>query len=479
MAKVLFATAETAPFYKTGGLGDVSGALPRALAALGTDIRVVVPYYEQLFPATFRDQLVDLSHFDVQVGAKTAYCGVKTLTVAGVQYYLIDNRDYFDRPNLYGYWDDGERFAFFQLAICEMMTRVNFVPDVLHLNDWHTAFIPVLLAEKYYWISEYTHLKTVLTIHNLQFQGIYDPIILDSLFGIGVETFTEDGIAFYDQVNFLKGGLNFADVITTVSPTYAQEIQTPSFGERLDGVLRANRAKLHGILNGIDTQQYDPLTDPALAANYAVADLRPKEINKQAVQRAFGLPATAVPVLAVVSRLTKQKGIDLLLDALDPFLRTHDVQVLVLGTGDPDLEHAFQIYQLAYPTKLGLALKFDVQLAQQLYAGSDLFLMPSAFEPCGLSQMMAMHYGTLPIVHAVGGLRDTVTPYNRYTGRGTGFSFDDYRPAVLGQTLERAVTLYTQQPRIWAHLQRQAMTVNFGWKKSARRYAAIYQSLMS
>ncbi len=207
MAKVLFATAETAPFYKTGGLGDVSGALPRALAALGTDIRVVVPYYEQLFPATFCDQLVDLSHFDVQVGAKTAYCGVKTLTVAGVQYYLIDNRDYFDRPNLYGYWDDGERFAFFQLAICEMMTRVNFVPDVLHLNDWHTAFIPVLLAEKYYWISEYTHLKTVLTIHNLQFQGIYDPIILDSLFGIGVETFTEDGIAFYDQVNFLKGDL--------------------------------------------------------------------------------------------------------------------------------------------------------------------------------------------------------------------------------------------------------------------------------
>ena len=263
MTKVLFATAEAAPFYKTGGLGDVSYALPRALVALGQDVRVVVPYYANLFPAQYRDQVRPLTHFGVTVGSKRVYCGIKTLTLAGVQYYLIDNLDYYGRPNLYGYWDDGERFAFFQLAICEMMERIDFVPDVLHLNDWHTAFIPVLLSEKYYWITAYQRIKTVLTIHNLQFQGVYDPVILDSLFGIGVETFTDQGIAFYDQVNFLKGGINFANAVTTVSPTYAQEIQTPAFGERLDGVLRANQAKLTGILNGIDTTLYDPATDPA------------------------------------------------------------------------------------------------------------------------------------------------------------------------------------------------------------------------
>ena len=477
MTKVLFAAAEAAPFYKTGGLGDVSMALPRALQAEGIDVRVVIPYYSQHMPAEYQQQLTTVTHFTVQVGPRAMYCGIKTLTVAHVQYYLIDNLDYFGRDGLYGYWDDGERFAFFQMAICEMMTRLNYIPDVLQLNDWHTAFIPVLLAEKYYWIEAYRDIKTLLTIHNIQFQGIYDPIILDYLFRIGTETYTEAGVAFYDRVNWLKGGLNFADAINTVSPTYANEIQTPAFGERLDGVLRANRYKLSGILNGIDMQLYDPSIDSALAANYTVNDLKPKRQDKRALQRRLGLPVKNVPVFAVVSRLTKQKGIDLLLAALDPFLQRQDVQLVVLGTGEPALEAAFRTYQVAYPKKVVAAIQFDTQLAQQIYAGSDLFLMPSAFEPCGLSQMMAMHYGTLPIVHAVGGLRDTVIPYNRFTGQGTGFSFDDYRPEVLRKMMTLAVTLYRRQPRIWRQLQHQAMTCDFGWERSAQQYRMIYQQL--
>lgn len=480
MTKILFAAAEAAPFYKTGGLGDVSLSLPRALQAReNNEIRVVIPYYACRFPKAYQAQLSTMTTFQVQVGSKAVYCGVKTLTVAGIQYYLIDNLAYFGRDSLYGYWDDGERFAFFQLAICEMMARVNYIPDILQLNDWQTAFVPVLLAEKYYWIEAYGHIKTLLTIHNLAFQGIYDPIILDSLFRIGVETFNENGIAFYNRVNWMKGGINFADAVNTVSPTYAAEIQTPAFGEGLDGVLRANQGKLSGIMNGIDTDLYDPMIDSAIVANYEVQSLSEKAPNKVALQQRLGLPVKAVPVLAVVSRLTKQKGIDLLLDALDPFLKTQEVQLVVLGTGDPVLERALHLYQVAYPQKVAVIIGFDTQLAQQIYAGSDLFLMPSAFEPCGLSQMMAMHYGGLPLVHAVGGLRDSVMPYNQYTGQGTGFSFDDYRPEVLRQMMVTAVTMYNQHREDWERLQKRAMTQDFSWQPSARRYEALYQVMMN
>jgi len=302
---------------------------------------------------------------------------------------------------------------------------------------------------------------------------------LDSLFKIGWQTFNEDGIAFYDQVNFLKAGINFADAVNTVSPSYAQEIQTPQFGERLDGVLRANQAKLTGIMNGIDMQLYDPATDPALTANYSATNLAPKAKDKAALQKAVGLPEADVPVFAVVSRLTTQKGMDLLLDALDEFLKKQAVQVIVLGTGDPALEHAFEIYQLAYPDKIAPQIKFDVNLAQQIYAGSDSFLMPSAFEPSGLSQMMAMRYGTLPLVHLVGGLKDTVVPYNHYTGAGTGFGFEDYRPAVLRKMMTMAVECYTKHPKAWAKLQQQAMALDFGWGKSAKKYQHVYDTITS
>ena len=478
MSKILFAAAEAAPFYKTGGLGDVSLALPRALAAAGETVRVVIPYYEQQFPDKYRSQLADDTHFTVYVGGQAKYCGIKTLTVGGIQYYFIDNRDYFNREGLYGYWDDGERFAFFQMAICEMMERVAYIPDVLHLNDWHTAFIPVLLQEKYYWIEAYQSIKTLLTIHNMQFQGNYDPVVLDSLFQMGWQKFIDGSIEFDGQVNFLKAGIVFANAVNTVSPTYAKEIQTPAFGERLDGVLRQYSWKLSGIMNGIDTELYDPATDSALTANYTAADVTPKMLDKRALQQAVGLPTAEVPVLAVVSRLTHQKGMDVLLDSLDEFLQQHDVQVVVLGTGEPVLEDAFKIFQLAYPTKVAAQIKFDVQLAQQIYAGADIFVMPSAFEPSGLSQMMAMHYGTLPLVHAVGGLKDTVIPYDQNTGTGTGFAFDDYQPAVLRKMMTLATTVYQDDQPAWQQLQQQAMAMDFGWEKSAAKYQECYEDLL-
>ncbi|MFC6176721.1 glycogen synthase GlgA [Companilactobacillus huachuanensis] len=476
MNKVLFAAAEAAPFYKTGGLGDVSFALPKALQT-DNQIRVVIPYYGKLFPEKYRNLVKDLMHFTVRVGENVKYCGIKTLKLNGVQYYLIDNEEYFGRDGLYGYWDDGERFAFFQLAICEMLEKVNYIPDVLHLNDWHTAFIPVLLKDKYNWIDAYRHIKTVLTIHNIQFQGVYDPIILGSLFGIGRRTFNEGSVEYYGNVNFMKGGITFADAVTTVSPSYAKEIQTPGFGENLDGILRDNSYKLHGIINGIDMKIYDPETDPDIPEHFNVSDMSGKALDKKALQKAVGLPQKDVPVFAVVSRLTRQKGMDLLLNALNEFLQNHDVQVVILGTGDPDLEKGFEGYQNAYPDKLAAKIEFDVKLAQLIYAGSDGFIMPSAFEPCGLSQMMAMRYGSVPIVHSVGGLRDTVIPFNKFTKKGTGFGFDDYRFEVLGKMLDSAFDLYAKAPKTWQELRKQGMEQDFGWEKSAAKYSDLYQEL--
>lgn len=477
MSKVLFAAAEAAPFYKTGGLGDVSFALPRALHQAKQPIRVVIPYYSRLFPEKYRPLIKNLTHFTVRVGAKPKYCGIKTLKLDGLNYYLIDNEEYFGRDNIYGYWDDGERFAFFQLAICEMLEKINYIPDVLHLNDWHTAFIPVLLKDKYRWINAYRHIKTVLTIHNIQFQGVYDPIILGSLFGIGRQTFDEGSVEYFGNVNFMKGGITYADAVTTVSPSYAQEIQTSGFGENLDGVLRANRAKLQGIINGIDMKVYNPATDPDILAHYSVNDMSGKVKDKQSLQKAVGLSERDVPLFAVVSRLTRQKGMDLLLDALNEFLQKNDVQVVILGTGDPDLEEGFRGYQRAYGQKFVAKIEFDVKLAQQIYAGSDGFIMPSAFEPCGLSQMMAMRYGSVPIVHSVGGLRDTVVPFNKFTKAGTGFGFDYYQADVLGKMLQSAFDLYTKDRATWQVLRRHGMSQDFGWQRSAQKYCDLYQEL--
>lgn len=475
--KILFAASEAAPFAKTGGLGDVAYALPKELVKKGVDIRVVLPFYSTI-PQKYKDMATDVLHFNVKVGWKEVYCGIKTLDLDGVTYYFIDNQDYFNRPSLYGYWDDGERFGYFSMAIIEMMEKIGFIPDVLHVNDWQTAMVPALLVDKYHWIDAYRSIRKVLTIHNILFQGVYDPVILGSVFGTGMNIFHEAGVAYYDQVNFMKGGINFSDIVTTVSPSYANEIQTPEFGVGLEGTLQYNSWKVRGIINGIDYDINDPSSDERIPYHYSIEELSGKQDNKKALQERVGLLVDeSIPVMAAVSRLTDQKGFQLVQEKMEELLNTRDVQVIILGTGDAQYEHSFSYFQSKYPDKMRAIIDFDVELAQQIYAGADIFLMPSAFEPCGLSQMISMRYGTLPLVHETGGLRDTVVPYNFATGEGTGFSFNGFNGYNLLGTIYRALDAYEKQPKAWEQLMKQAMEVDFSWNQPAEKYLEIYQSL--
>ncbi|MFD1672441.1 glycogen synthase GlgA [Agrilactobacillus yilanensis] len=479
MKKVLFAAAEGVPFYKTGGLGDVIYALPKTLVQNPElDVRIVLPYYAHLMPEEYQTQLEELTHFEIQVGWQKVYVGVKTLVLNEVRYYFIDNLTYFGRDGLYGYWDDGERFGFFQMAIIEMLEKIDFIPDVLQINDWHTAFIPVLLKDKYSWRSALQNIKTVLTIHNLKFQGIYDPMILDTVFGIGRQFFNEQGFQFYDQVNFLKGGIQFADKVTTVSPSYAQEIQTPEFGEQLDGVLRVNSYKLAGFLNGIDTVLYDPMTDKRINHNYNFKTIAKKAENKHELQEALSLPVSDDPLYIVVSRLTRQKGMDILLGAMANFLVRHNAQMIILGTGDRDLELDFGWMQNRFPGQLSVNIRFDETFAQQMYSAADFILIPSAFEPSGLSQMMGMRYGTVPIVHETGGLRDSVAPFNEYTNEGTGFSFVEFSSGTLEGILNYSYQTYREKPKLYRGIVQRDMAADFSWAKSSELYVGMYRELL-
>ena len=475
--KVLFASAEAAPFFKTGGLGDVAYALPKELVKQGVDVRVVLPYYTQT-PAKYKEQIQDVCHFRFQLGVKNVYCGIKTLTLDGVVYYFIDNLSYFDRSTLYGQWDDGERFAYFSTAIIEMLEVIDWIPDVLHCNDWHTAMVPVLLVDRYHWKERLRSIRKVLTIHNLRFQGVYDASILGNVFGTGYNTFTDDGVKYYDKVNFLKGGINFSDRVTTVSPTYAREITTNAFGENLEGVLGYNHWKLSGIINGIDYELNNPESDPLIPFHFSADDLSGKAANKQALQERLGLPVRSdVAMIGMVSRLTDQKGFQLVEERLEELLQA-DVQVVLLGTGEPQFEHSFRYFESRYPDKMRSLITFDLGLAQQIYASCDLFLMPSAFEPCGLSQLMSMCYGTLPIVHETGGLVDTVEPYNQYTGDGTGFSFHQFDSWTMLQTIYYALDVYYNRPDDFARLVQQAMRRDFSWFEPTKAYINLYQSLL-
>lgn len=477
--KVLFAASEGAPFFKTGGLGDVAYALPKALAKHGVDIRVVLPYYSKLMPAEYQRQLQFLGSMTVKVGWQDKYCGILTMKLGDVQYYFIDNLQYFGRDGLYGYWDDAERFGFFDLAVLQMLQFVKFIPNVLHVNDWQTAFIPVLLHDKFSWIEPLRNIRTVLTIHNIEFQGQYDAVILDSVFAMGRQYFNAMGFNQNGGVNMLMGGINFADRVNTVSPSYAEEIKTPAFGHGLDGVLRWNAWKLSGILNGIDTELYDPETDPHLAAHYSAKDLAGKKKDKAALQKEVGLPQTNEPLFVMVSRLTRQKGADLLVDVVDRFQLEHNCQFIILGTGDYDLEEAFKRVAYRYPGAFSAQIRFDSHLAQTMYAGGDFFLMPSATEPSGLAQMMAMRYGTIPIVHATGGLRDSVQPFNEFTGQGNGFSFNDYRADVLEDMMKYAYDVYVNKPKSYAQLQQNAMAENFSWANASQAYIDLYTGLLT
>ena len=474
--KILFVAAEGAPFSKTGGLGDVIGALPKSLVKAGQEVAVILPYYDMV-EAKFGDQIEDVLQFEVYVGWRRQFCGIKKTVLNGVTFYFIDNQYYFFRGHVYGDFDDGERFAFFQLAALEAMERIGFIPDVLHTHDYHTAMIPFLLKEKYRWIQAYQNIKTILTIHNLEFQGQFSEGMLWDLFRVGFERYADGTVRWNDCLNWMKAGILYADRVSTVSPSYAHEIMTPEFGCGLDQILRMESGKLSGIVNGIDTDLYNPETDPLLDYHFNKSDLSGKAQNKAELQEKLGLPVRPdVPMIGIVSRLTRQKGFDVVVEGLHRMLQ-EDVQIVLLGTGDPGFEEAFSWFGQVFPDKLSANITFDVKLAQEIYAASDIFLMPSRFEPCGLSQMMAMRYGTLPLVHEVGGLRDTVQPFNPIEGIGTGFSFDNLTSYWLNWALETALDVYYNHPAVWKKLQVQAMESDFSWDTACQSYLDLYHSL--
>ncbi|MCK1212318.1 glycogen synthase GlgA [Streptococcus uberis] len=474
--KLLFIAAEGAPFAKTGGLGDVIGALPKSLAKNGNEIAVILPYYD-VIDQQFGNQVKDLFYFYTNVGWRHQYVGIKEMIRDNVTFYFIDNRDYFFRGHIYGDWDDGERFAYFQLAALEAMEKINFIPDVLHVHDYHTAMIPFLLKEKYHWIQAYQKIRTVFTIHNIEFQGQFGPGMLGDLFGVGSERYEDGTLRWNTCLNWMKAGVLYADRVTTVSPSYANEIQTVAFGKGLDQVMRMESGKLSGIVNGIDTELYNPENDPHVTFPFSINDLSGKAKNKKELQEQLGLPVNEnIPLIGIVSRLTDQKGFDILVSELESILQ-QDLQMVVLGTGYQQYEEAFRWFANCYPEKLSANITFDIGLAQKIYASSDMFLMPSAFEPCGLSQMMAMRYGTLPIVHEIGGLKDTVEPFNPFDKTGTGFGFNHFSGFWMTNTLLFALDIFHNHKEDWQTIQKNAMSADFSWDTASLAYEKLYMDL--
>jgi starch synthase len=475
---VLMIAAEAVPFVKSGGLADVIGSLPKALTAAGeADVRVMLPKYEDI-PEAWLAKLKPLGSFSVQVGWRHQYCGIETLTHEGITYYFLDNEYYFRRRGLYGYGDDSERFAYFCQAALEAIPRLDWTPEVLHCHDWHTALVPVFLKAHYAaWNELYSGIKTVFTIHNLKYQGVFGYGVLRDLLNLGDEHFHANALEFYGAVNYMKGALNYSDSITTVSPTYAAEIQTPHYGEGLDGTLRHRRTVLQGIVNGIDYDAFDPMTDPHLKVNYRKSPKK-KLQNKTALQEELGLPVREdVPMLSIVTRLVEQKGLDLIAHVLEELLR-EDIQLVVLGAGDALYEKLFRDAAYHHPKRLATRLLFDEGLARRIYAGSDLFLMPSKFEPCGIGQMIAMRYGTVPIVRETGGLADTVQAYNQYTGEGHGFSFTHYNAHEMLDTVKNALIVYRDAAQ-WERVTDNMSKQDFSWTVSAKQYIELYESLMN
>ncbi|WP_419052299.1 glycogen synthase GlgA [Enorma massiliensis] len=475
--QVVFASAEAAPFVKTGGLGDVAGSLPRALVAAGADVIVMVPKYGTI-ASEYTDRMEHVADFYVSLGWRNEYCGLERLVIDGVTYLFIDNERYFKRDYPYGFFDDGERFAFFSKAVTESLQHLpeGFQCDVLHCNDWHTALAPVFLREFYQGLPLYERVKTVFSIHNIAFQGQYADTILNDILGMAhIPNAARQLRCDERSINYMQGALDYSDAITTVSPSYAWEIQTPEYGEGLDGILRRRSNVLSGILNGIDTDAWNPATDPMIHANYSAADMSGKKACKAALQEELGLEVRDDrPLMVMVTRLTRQKGMDLVTYALDRIL-SGGVQVAVLGTGD--YEEPMRYFANKYPGTCAARITFDNALSHRMYAGADMFLMPSLFEPCGLSQMIAMRYGTLPVVRETGGLRDTVAPYNQFTGEGTGFTFANFNGDEMGDAVFRGARLYWDDHAAWDQLVQNAMAADFSWVRSADEYMNLYHNL--
>ena len=474
--KVLYAASEAVPFCKTGGLADVAGSLPPALAAQGVETAVILPLYRRV-KERFADQLTFLCYDYVDLAWRHAYCGLFSLKKDGVTWYFLDNEQYFGRPELYGCADDGERFGFFSRAVVKMLDHLDFWPDVIHCNDWQTALIPIYLKDDGVREDRYRSVRTVLTIHNIEYQGRYDPYCLGGLFGLD-RGWVDDGTLLLDgDLNLLKGAILTADAVNAVSPTYAQELKNPYFAHRMEGILTQCGYKLSGVLNGIDMKLYDPAADPRIAANYTAENISGKAADKAELQKALGLrPEPETPIIAMVSRLVTHKGLDLIREVMGDIMEL-PVQFVLLGSGDAAYEDFFRHAAERWPERMAIRLGYDEALSMAIYAGADLFLMPSRSEPCGLSQMIAMRYGTVPIVRETGGLKDTVQPYEAWRDAGTGFTFANYSSADMLHVLREAAYLYKDYPDAFARLRRRAMERDFSWNRSAGDYLKIYAAV--
>lgn len=475
--KILFVASEAHPFIKTGGLGDVAYALPKALRKLGLDVRVIIPKFSEI-KDEFKSRLLTLATFNVPVGWRNQYGGLQYLEHDGVPFYFLDNEYYFKRTASYGYGDDSERFAFFCRGVLEAVNHmIDFTPDFIHLNDWHTGMIAPLMKEHYKDNPRFHNIKTIFTIHNLQYQGVFDKDILGDILGLGEEYFSEDKLKYYDGVSFMKGGLNFCNKITTVSSSYAEEIKTPFYGEGLHGLMQVRGNDLTGIVNGIDTGLFDPSNDKDLIHNYSFENPEIKLKNKLELQKQLNLPVNEnIPMIGMVTRLAGQKGIDLVAHIIEELLQLN-LQLVVLGTGDQKYEEMFNYYSNIYPDKLSSNITFNNTLAKRIYASSDMFLMPSLFEPCGIGQLLALRYGSLPIVRETGGLKDTVHSYNEYTKEGNGFSFENYNAHDLLYTIKRTLDFYNNKG-LWYNLVKHAMQEDNSWINSALKYKDLYNSLL-
>lgn len=478
--KILMVSAEVVPFAKTGGLADVAGSLPKALTAMGNDTRIVLPRYRGI------DNVATVTDFPVQMGDRMETCIVREsyieakLPEGGVKkvpVYFIDNYHYYDREGIYCHYDEAERFAFFSKAVLEMVKKIDFQPDIIHCNDWQSGPIPFLIKEKYIGDPFFSKTATVFTVHNLLYQGNYPRECLN-LLGVGNEYFHPERLEFFGQVSYMKAGLMYADIINTVSKRYAQEIQTPELGLGFEGLLRKRSQDLHGIVNGINYHEFNPADDPRIFHTYGPDSLADKYENKYSLQKQMDLPARDVPVIGLISRLVDQKGLDLIAEIFDRLMK-EDLQFIVLGSGDRHYEEMLTRMREQYPHKMGLYLGFDGILAQRIYAGADMFLMPSKFEPCGLGQLISLRYGTVPIVRATGGLADTIVDYNGRTGTGNGFSFEPYDAVVMLETIKRALRLYVQEPEQWRKLVIHELGQDFSWNRSAAEYLELYDKALS
>ena len=473
--KILFVTSEAAPFVRSGGLGDVAGALPKALNKAGNDCRVILPFYKEEIKDSFKQSFRFVASTFVDLSWRRQYCGVYEATYEGVKYYFIDNEYYFNRRGLYGHFDDGERFAFFSKAVLEVLPLIDFYPDVLHANDWHTALCPVFLDVFYRYSDDYNKIKTVFTIHNIEFQGKYGDNLIGDI--LGLPEWARSIVMNGDCVNYMKGGIESANAVTTVSETYAGEILDPFYSYGLESILGERRFKLHGVVNGIDESVYNPKTDEKLFAKYTAKNVAAKKAeNKKAFLEMIDMPYSEErPLVAMITRLTEQKGIDLVAAVIDDIMRA-DIQVVILGTGDWKYENMLRAVESRYPSKFKGILAFSADIASKLYAASDMFLMPSKFEPCGLSQLIAMKYGSVPIIRETGGLKDTVPAYNHETGEGKGFTFKTYNAYDMLDAVWRAYACYFDKEN-WNKVVANGMNSDFSWAKSAEKYMDIYKSL--